>query len=310
VGTSFFLDVLDEFAASDGYSCAIDVGCNDFFFLQELGDRALTRVGIDPIWAGREDEFESGIEVIGTTVEDANLAFRLDHPPDLIALRHTIEHIDDPLGMVQVLADAAADDAIFLFETPGFDALVRRNRFDQIFHQHVQYFTIGSLRRMMESVGLEYLGHRENYHDFGAFAAVFRKSAKRTAGLFTAPPIWTSDDIRQHHGLFKQQMGLTSEVLNSLGDGVIYGYGAANLLPVMAYHLETDLGFIDAVLDDDPAKDGMAYWNLSVEIRHAAKAGDLSQSTVVITAVDNVAPIMARLLQKRPRHIVYPLTVI
>ena len=178
VGTSFFLDVLDEFAASDGYSCAIDVGCNDFFFLQELGDRAQTRVGIDPIWAGREDEVESGIEVIGTTVEDADLKTRLDHPPDLIALRHTIEHIDDPLGMVQILADAAADDAIFLFETPGFDALVRRNRFDQIFHQHVQYFTIGSLRRMMESVGLEYLGHRENYHDFGAFAAVFRKSAK------------------------------------------------------------------------------------------------------------------------------------
>ena len=78
----------------------------------------------------------------------------------------------------------------------------------------------------------------------------------------------------------------------------------------MAYHLETDLGFMDAVLDDDPAKDGMAYWNLSVEIRHAEKADDLSQSTVFITAVDNVAPIMARLLQNRPRHIVYPLTVI
>ena len=123
-------------------------------------------------------------------------------------------------------------------------------------------------------------------------------------------PAWTADEIRQRYRLFKQHMGVTAEVLRSLGEGVIYGYGAANLLPVMAYHLETDLSFLDAVLDDDPAKDGMAYWNLSVEIRLASKVDDLSQATVLITAVDNVAPIMVRLLQARPKHIIYPLTVI
>lgn len=309
-GTSFFLEVLREFSLSDQFSCAIDVGCNDFLFLQELGDRAVRRIGIDPIWAGREEEVGADIEVIGTTIEEADLASRLDKPPDLIALRHTIEHILDPMAMLNSLVEVAADDAIFLIETPGFDALVRRNRFDQVFHDHAHYFTLSSLRRLADEAGLKYVGHRVNYHESGAIAAVFQKTSVQVKHSSSSPTNCNADKIRRQYRLYKQQMHATAATLDSFKGEVVYGYGAANLLPTLAYHLDNNLSILEAVLDDDPSKDGMAYWNLPVSIRQASKVDDLSQATVLITAVDNVAPIMIKLLRTRPNHIIYPLSVI
>jgi SAM-dependent methyltransferase len=309
-GTSFFLEVLREFSPTDQFSCAVDVGCNDFLFLQELGDRAVRRIGIDPIWAGREDEVGADIEVIGNTIEEADLPSRLDNPPDLIALRHTIEHIHDPMAMLRSLVEVAADDAIFLIETPGFDTLVRRNRFDQLFHDHAHYFTHGSLRHLAESVGLNYLGHRDSYHESGAIAAVFQKTFSAAKQSSPSPQIWNAHQIRQQYQLFKQHMEATAAMLDSFKGELVYGYGAANLVPTLAYHLNNDLSVLEAVLDDDPSKDGKAYWNLPVSIRLASKVNDLSKATVLLTAVDNVAPIMTKLLRARPNHIIYPLSVI
>ena len=101
-------------------------------------------------------------------------------------------------------------------------------------------------------------------------------------------------------------MKATSATLAELDGGKIYGYGAAQMLPVLAYHMDTDFSQLTAVLDDDPAKDGIGYWNLPVKVIPSAQARDLSESSVLITAVDNVQPIMTKLLSNRPRHIVYP----
>ena len=81
------------------------------------------------------------------------------------------------------------------------------------------------------------------------------------------------------------------------------------MLPVLAYYLDSDLSFLEAILDDDPLKKGLYYWNLPLAIRHA-KGVDLSKVSVMITAVDNAQPILQKLLKTRPKDIFYPLSVI
>jgi hypothetical protein len=74
--------------------------------------------------------------------------------------------------------------------------------------------------------------------------------------------------------------------------------------------MRTDFRELIAVLDDDVSKDGAGYWNLPVKIMAFSKDIDLQKAVVLITAVDNVQPIMKNLLNNRPKLIIHPLNVI
>jgi hypothetical protein len=306
-GTDFFMSLLDEVAAGRQFRSAIDLGCNDLFLLDRVGDRAALRTGVDPIWKGREHEMDGQpIRVIGAPIEDVDLSV-LDQKPDLVMCRHTLEHIARPRDVVAGLLAGAADDAIFVFEVPGIEALVNRCRFDQVFHQHLQYFSMRSFLKMLEGLGARAIAVKSHYHDWGAFAVAFAKGGDGGAApLLDAPD---GEKMSSRLKVFRSQMAANAELIRLI-DGPAFGYGAAQMLPVLAYHMGTDLGFLDAVIDDDPEKEGVFYWNLPVSIRPLAAVGSLDAATVLITAVDSAQPILRRLLERRPRHIIHPFNMI
>lgn len=310
-GTQFFLSVLDQVAPKRQFKCVLDLGCNDLHLLSQLKHRAAVRIGIDPVWQGREAEREdTAIFVYGNNIENIALA-DLPAKPDLVICRHTLEHIQEPRAVLELLMHAAAPDALFIFEVPGFDGLISRLRFDQVFHQHLQYFSLASFSRLLKEVGAECLLHRENFHDWGAMALAFSRSTPgKMITMDVAKP--SLADIRKRYALFRRQMEATNELLMHLNGTTVYGYGAAQMLPVLAYHLANDLSQLAAVLDDDPEKDGIGYWNLPVKVMPSSRVPDLGSAGVLITAIDNVQPIMVRLLTnpQRPRHIIYPLHII
>lgn len=307
-GTQFFLAALDELAAGRTFRCVLDLGCNDLFLLKQLAGRAAIRAGIDPVWRGRESERDDAeILLFGADIEELDLRSALPERPDLVVCRHTLEHIGDPVSVLRTLLDVCSDDALILLEVPAIEPLVARCRFDQVFHQHLHYFSLASFQRLIMTVGGQYLGHWWNYHDWGALAVALRKGGSGDAEPVPSP--FVSAQVVERYGLFQRQMSATASYLDLL-DGCVYGYGAAQMLPVLAYHLQSDLERLDAIIDDDPDKDGLGYWNLPVRVTHGSKIDSLDNASVLITAVDNVKPIMSRLLANRPRHILYPLHLI
>jgi hypothetical protein len=82
------------------------------------------------------------------------------------------------------------------------------------------------------------------------------------------------------------------------------------MLPVLAYHLKSDLSFLECVLDDDPVKNGWHYENLPLAIRPPEDAHEWMDASVMITAPDNAQPILKKLLDFRPKNIIYPLPMI
>jgi len=121
------------------------------------------------------------------------------------------------------------------------------------------------------------------------------------AGAMAAAPFGLSE-IRERYRVFRQQLSTFNEVLQSFAGTTIYGYGAAQMLPVLAYHMGNDLASLMAILDDDPSRDGWYYRNLIPPIRYSGTITDLQMATVLVTAVDNIQPILSKLLAHRPRH--------
>jgi hypothetical protein len=306
-GTEFFVTNLMKYIDERKFHTILDFGCNDLHLLKQLKDRADLCIGVDPVWNGKEDQCDDlKIRVIGSVIEEVDFSTVTDKPIDLVVCRHTMEHIYDPVSVVQKLMSITSDDAMFVIEVPDFEALVRRFRFDQVFHQHLQYFSPASLNRLFKPLHIHYLGHCHNYHDWGALLAVFTK--QKGMGPKSDPNTFlTGEVIRQQLALFQAQMVQTSQILTSFSGSTIYGYGAAQMLPILAYHMKNDLSILEAVLDDDPAKNGMYYQNLPLLIRTSAAIKDFDEVSFLITAFDNIAPILTKLLNRRPKHVILPI---
>jgi len=160
---------------------------------------------------------------------------------------------------------------------------------------------------MLINSGANLIEFDDNYHDWGSLLIAFKKdSGQGKSNTFS----FSEREICQRLDLFRKQLESTNKILRMLKSDFLYGYGAALMLPVLAYHLKSDLSFLAGIIDDDKKKDGIYYQNLPIQIVHSSKIKDLEKLSIIITALDNVKPIMSKLLSARPRHIIYPFNLI
>lgn len=306
-GSLFFADYIERLTPGRGFRRVLEFGCNDTHLLRLLAHRADRLVGVDPILRGLEEEFKTDtIEVVGDLVEAVDFDGVLGGPPDLIISQHTLEHLEDPRAVLQSLLRIATPDTLFVVEVPCFDSLLENYRFDHVFHQHLQYFSIRSFGAMLEQLGAELLSSDFNHLYWGAMLLAFRPGKPVPTSLSPCP---TRSDIGRRYEVFQRSMQASRCMLEGLRSGPVYGYGAALMLPILGYHLGTDFSDFEAILDDDPDKDGLGYANLPVRIR-VPRDIDYGASTICLTALDNRRAILKNLVEKRPRRIINPLGVL
>jgi hypothetical protein len=247
--------------------------------------------------------------VIGKFIEEVDLAQELGGKPDLVVSTHTFEHIDEPKAEIQRLMAAAAPDALFVFEVPSFDTLMAISRFDQVFHQHLQYFSLASFQKMVEDLGCRVVAHSFNYYYWGGTMLVaFRRKAS-AAGEKKRFTVHSEKAVSESLARFRGQLRELNSAIDSLDDTPLYGYGAAQMLPTLAYHMGTDLSGLKAVLDDDPRREGLLYPGLAPRIEKPAAEFSLEGAAALITALDSVRPILRRVISLRPKRILLPLNI-
>ena len=309
-GTNFFLNILNKVAPQQQFRGVLDLGCNDLHLLKQLEDRSSFRLGIDPVWEGKEQQNDdSTITVVGTTIEKVDLRSIINEPIDLVICRHTLEHIDNPRAVLEKLFEHTTQETLFLFEVPGFGPLVDRLRFDQVFHQHLQYFSLASFGTLIQKIGGSYLGHWENYHDWGSMVIAFKKSPRSFEETEVAKKI-DINLVQNRYQLFVEEMQMSTQILQSLSSSSLYGYGAAQMLPILAYHMGTDFSNLIAVIDDDNSKKGLYYNNLPLVIQTPDALENWEEASIFITAVDNGPRILPKLLTLRPKRIIMPFRMI
>jgi 2-polyprenyl-3-methyl-5-hydroxy-6-metoxy-1,4-benzoquinol methylase len=311
-GTEYFLSSLEELLPGKQFRCVLDIGCNDLYLLREMGDRAKTKVGIDPIWAGIEHEIaEQDISVIGTGIESKGLKDKLPEAPDLIILRHTIEHLENPAAVIDKINELASDDCYIVLEMPSLETMLSRARFDLIYHHHLQYFSIRSSQRLADKAGLTLVAAKYLQAN-GALFIVMSKKSDTHQMLPEIPDFGTDSSIflRDRFVAFKNYLETTKSIFESMPANKAFGYGAAELVPNLFHHSGIDPAIFSCVLDDDPTKDGMYYWNLPLQIRTPGAGHSLADSKVMITALEHIRPIVSKLSsQNPPLDIVIPAIV-
>lgn len=304
--TEFFLSFLNKVSYKKTFKCALEVGCNDGHLLKQIKPIAEECVGVDPILKGQEQALEKdGIKAIGSFFEECSLSIN----PDLVICKDVIEHVTDPRQLISELVKKSSDDALFLIQVPMLDNLVANLNFDQIFHQHLNYFSLSSFNALIESLGCCLIGYTVNEMHWNS--AIFAFSKKSVSKQIEPKNSLSPEHISAHYQVFQSQMAACELALeNSARTAPVLGYGAALMLPVIKYHFPNQLSVVEAIFDDNKARHGQYYLNASTPIIATDTIEDFSNFNVLLTAFSSRLNAQ-RMLKKlagdlKPRQVYYP----
>lgn len=310
-GAQFFAAYLEKLAQGKKFKRIVEFGCNDAYLLKLLKHKGNKLLGIDLIWAGREKEFDDEkIRIMGEDIKTVDFEQTIGGVPDLIISQHTMEHIAHPKILMERLFSVTNDSTIFLFEFPCFDLLLEQFRFDHVFHQHLQYYSVRSFLTLLEQTGAETIDLTFNCAHWGSLLVAFRKKNKkkkeRNKTSFDRFPATQVEGVRVRYDVFRKQMDVAKVLMEKIERQDLYGYGAALMLPILGYHMGTNFSEFQAILDDDPKKNGMSYINLLVVIKQPVDF-NFSGANICLTALDNRRAILRKLLNNNPKIIIDPL---
>lgn len=146
-------------------STVMEIGCFDGGFLSLFPGCKL--IGCEPNPGGREAAESLGIKVIP---EYFSAALFEPHSLDLIVMRHLIEHVPDPMALLQECQGLLTPGGMLLIETPNIEHTLNNHVIGNFYHQHLHYFSIRSLPQLMARAGYQVVAH--GIKDFRQFMVV------------------------------------------------------------------------------------------------------------------------------------------
>jgi len=281
----------------------LEIGCNDITMLKKFSRYSKSAVGIDPIWK-RKKRFKKGkVSVVGKYIEEVDFQKDVGFQPDIVISTHNLEHIENPKKVLSQLVRNLKDDAIIFIEVPDASSMIKNLRFDQIFHQHYQYFNLNSLKNLAEQIGYEVFDHTINKEFWGgSLLTAIRK--KKTQNKLILKKVKNFDGliIKKFSKFKKKYLSLNKKIVSLKSN--IYGYGAGQMTPSFSYHLKNNFKKIINIIDDNKYRNNFYYPELKPQIQFAKKHDLNNDNYYLITALDGTKAIKKKLKNNRINKII------
>lgn len=137
-------------------SLVLDIGSNDGVFLKPLKEQGIKVIGVEPAKNLCDIANKSGIP---TAHGYFNMAMqdRIYHEygsPDIITASNVFAHADDLRGITEAIFLLMKPDGTFIIEVQYLLDTIRDMTFDNIYHEHVNYWSVTALANFFDTLGL------------------------------------------------------------------------------------------------------------------------------------------------------------
>lgn len=186
-------------------STIIEIGSNDGYLSKQYLKKGYKVEGIDSSkymseWAIKEGVFTHNF--IFTQKVAKNMRFA-GLSSDLIVANNVFNHANDPNDFALGVEELLNPEGVFIFEVPYWYNTVVDRRFDQIYHEHVSYFTVKSACNLLAKAGLTvYDVEWVNYH--GGSIRVYASKTELNSSV--TPKVQEFIQQEENAGLFDSRV--------------------------------------------------------------------------------------------------------
>lgn len=257
-----FDELAAEYAKAGQF--VIDIGSSDGTLLSGFLSRGCEVLGIDPAKNLVEVANQKGIFSIAQCFNDRLAEWLLVHYPqaDVVTATNVVANAHQMLPFLKGIRQLLKPDGVFVMETPNFLSLMEIGSYDSIYHEHMAYFTPGTLTTALSAAGLEMV-ELEQIPIHGGSLRATAKLGKPDKRYFPAPDFSQFFDRAAH-----SQNDLQRFLRAAFEDGKsVVGYTAPAKATVLLSQAGIDASWLQYIVDNIPYKQGKLLPGLHIEIK-------------------------------------------
>jgi hypothetical protein len=247
----------------------VDIGCNDGTLLDGYQTSDLRYLGFDPSDVGRYAA-EKGYEVIHDFYSYEGLRrSHVDQQAKVITSIAMFYDLEYPGQFVADVANALAEDGVWVMELHYLLTMLETFQFDAIVHEHLEYYSLAVIERLLAEEGLTVVRAELNDINGGSIRLFIRKSGQ--------VPDEADAEVLQRLRIREFEMALdAAEPYERFAAGVervrdelaslcrkiveegktIHAYGASTKGNTILQYAGIDTALVPYVADRNPAKHG------------------------------------------------------
>jgi hypothetical protein len=179
----------EEIVGLESGDLVVDIGCNDGTLLDGYQAKGLRYLGFDPSDIGRY-AVEKGYDVVRDFYNyEALRRRRPDQKAKVVTSIAMFYDLEQPRVFVADVAQALAERGIWVMELHYLPAMLEANAFDAIVHEHLEYYSLAIIERLVGEEGLEVVAAELNDMNGGSIrlfighAGQHEQTPEQAAGL-------------------------------------------------------------------------------------------------------------------------------
>lgn len=247
-------------------SNVVEVGSNVGDYLKFIKSKVASILGVDPAENIAIKANKDGIPTIPSffNLKVANEIVKTKGKSDLIIARHCFAHNSNPHKLLNASKELLSDDGHLVIENAYALNTLENNEFDQIYHEHMFYFSIQSMQKALSMNGLKLVDIMISLIHGGSIVFVADKIERST----------TRSDLLEKYLNYESSV-LQEALLNRFANNalkikedlkkiicniskskknIIYSYGATAKGNTLINFLDLDEGIISFCIDNTKIK--------------------------------------------------------
>ena len=294
--TSMADDIYNRFSLTEK-SFVVDIGSNDGLLLKGFRKYGVQTIGVEPAGNIAAVAEKDGIETINDFFNE-NVAKQIidkNGYADVVTANNVFAHVNNIHEFTKNVKSLLKNDGIFIIEAQYLVDTIEKMTFDNIYHEHLSYFTLTSLINFFKKHNME-IFDAKRVDSHGGSLRVFIKKAggkydiqKEVGNILKYEKEIGVDNLETYKKFAVKvddvRENIVAYIKKLKKDGKsIAGYGAPAKSTTLLNFCNLGAGSIDYIVDDSPLKPGLYAPGTHIQVVSSAMLDKKKPDCILILA--------------------------